>query len=645
MSIPARVILAALLAALLGGCPTQDDTNGNTNTNGNTGTNGSDGSDGPAGPAGQAGSPGATGATGPAGPAGAAGPQGPVGPAGPVDSSAPAAPTALWVANSPEALPPYYELRWLPGDSSVPVQYYLIYESDIDITSAADELIRDIVPGPADRGVVSIFVGSGIRFFRVSAVSYTGVEGPLSPQYAVDSTQRVLFSSDRVVDDMFATYVAAPGANEEPFAISGSIVTGGAVFVRRWAPHARSVLMFGDIETDEQAELFVVRADGGGSRLKLNGPLVSGGNVATAGWSPDGTTIYYVADENADEVNELFVVPADGSAAAQSISGSLVVGGDVTFAEWSPDGTRIAFFADKELDGVLRLYVVPADGSAAPLPVSEAPDAGVAVGPGNLRRFWSPAGDALLYSRREGNIASIRVARADGSGTYALTDDENVVFTPSAFWSPDGTRVAVAGELDSNGVTELYVVPADGSEPPAKLSGEMVAGGELSTSTNLFPWSPDGARLAFIADKLTDGDSELFVSDGAGGTEPRRVSDPASPSLSDAAWSPTGEHLLYYALDEIVVADPDAVGGAFVAVSGAFVAGGGLWGPCCFSWNADGSGVYFAADKIVMDQVEVFLAGLTAGNEPMLVSGTPPLATTDSVQTTADFSPIGVGSR
>lgn len=645
MSMHARLVLVALLAALLGGCPAQDGTSGDNGAAGDNGTSGSDGADGSDGSAGPAGPAGATGATGPAGADGAAGPQGPVGPAGPIDSTEPAAPTALWVANSPEALPPYYELRWLPGESSVPVQYYLIYESDTDITSASDELVRDIVPGPADRGVVSIFVGSGIRFFRVSAVSYTGVEGPLSPQFAVDSTQRVLFTSDRVIDDAFATYISAPGTSDAPFAISGSIVTGGAVFVRRWAPHARSVLMFGDIETDEQAELFVVRADGGGSRLKLNGSLVSGGDVLAAAWSADGTRIFYIADENGDDVQELFVVPADGSAAAQSISGSLVVGGDVTFAEWSPDGTRIAFYADKELDGVLRLYVVPADGSAAPLPVSEAPDTGVTIAPGNFSRSWSPAGDALLYSRREGNLASIRVALADGSGSFALTDDANVVLTPMAYWSPDATRVAVAGELETNGVTELYVVPADGSEPPAKLSGEMVAGGELSTSTNLFPWSPDGARLAFIADKLTDGDSELFVSDGAGGTEPVRVSDPASQSVSDAIWSPTGEHLLYFALDEIVVAGADAVSGTFVAVSGAFVAGGGLWGPCCFSWNADGSGVFFAADKIVMDQVEVFLAGLTTGNEPIVVSGTPPLVTTDSVETNADFSPIGVGSR
>lgn len=617
-----QAFAVSLIFASFGGCPSQD-----------AGQNSDNGSDGSNGTAGTAGAAGALGAPGPQGT------PGPIGPAGPIDTTAPAAPTSLWITNSPLAIPPNYELRWIPGASTPPIQYFKIYQSPDVINSADDTLLSGVVPGPSDRAVLPIFVGSGIRHFRVAAVSYTGVEGPLSPEFAVDTTARVAFGSDRAIDEQFNLYVGAPGA--APTSVSGTLVTGGNASNGIWSPTARHLAFVADADTDEVQELYVAPADGSAARLKISGALVAGGEVENFGyaWSPDATRLIYRADQITDDVTELFVTRADGSAAPVALSGPLVAGGDVTgTTEWSPDGTRIVFAADKDLDGTSSLYVVVADGSAPPVRVSAPPVAGVSAFP--YVDLWSPDSTRILFTVHDSIAATndVLVASADGSGAISLTGAFPTMAGTAIWWSPDGTRVAFIADYETLGIAELFVVPADGSGPPVRVSGALVANGAVSAGI-FHPWSPDGTRLIFLADKLVDGQSQLFVTD-AGGSEPVLISDPAFGSIHSAQWSPDGEHVAYFRGNEIRITDGRTTD--FVGIVGALTPNGSLWGPCCYEWNASGSGMYFMADKLVDERLEIFLAGLTDDNEPEPVSGASPPAASDSFSGTGDASPIGV---
>jgi Tol biopolymer transport system component len=77
---------------------------------------------------------------------------------------------------------------------------------------------------------------------------------------------------------------------------------------------------------------------------------------------------------------------------------------------------------------------------------------------------WSPDGQWILYgdSDNGGHIKNLYKIRPDGTGKTQLT----FVSLPDRFdasraWTPDGTAIVVPGTV--GGVTDLFVVPADGS--------------------------------------------------------------------------------------------------------------------------------------------------------------------------------------
>jgi hypothetical protein len=55
-------------------------------------------------------------------------------------------------------------------------------------------------------------------------------------------------------------------------------------------------------------------------------------------------------------------------------------------------------------------------------------------------------------------------------------------------WAPDGRRLAVVGDLETDGVSELFVVSPSGGAQPVKVSGAVAVGGGVSSFT--FGWTP-----------------------------------------------------------------------------------------------------------------------------------------------------------
>ncbi|WP_168057740.1 PD40 domain-containing protein [Candidatus Manganitrophus noduliformans] len=546
------------------------------------------------------------------------------GPPGPIDTTVPSTPTNLRVFSNPSG-PPTFDLRWSLPESPVAIQFFVIYESDQTISASSEELVVATVPGAARTAPIRLASNSGKRHFRISAVSFTGVEGLLSSEYIIDTTARLLFRADKTTDNVTDLYSATPGSGAEPINLS-NLGAASNVDESFPSPDGRRVAFTADKDMDNIFELYVVPTDGSSAAVKVSGSLVANGQVATNFssvpmiWSPDGSRIAFIADKHTDDVVEVYVALADGSGVPVKVSGTLVAGGSVEVNipqafDWSSDGTQIAFVADKRANGVNELFVAPADGSAEPVLVS-----GTIVTGGNVSQFlWAPDGTRLAFSGDilTDNVEELFVASANENEVPTIVSGTQ---TPTASindfdWSPDSTRLAILSDRLTDDVFELFVNSAAGGGEPIPLSANFSAFADV----NLFAWSPNSQYIAFSADKTTDGVVELYVSPATGGTDAHRVS-PGSTSIPQFAWSPNSERL----------AAITGFGTTFrlftgttqfldQGVSGTMVANGGV---IALAWSPDGNRLAMVADKTTDEIFELYGLFPASNEQPVAVSGT-----------------------
>src|ERR1700755_2137590 len=87
-----------------------------------------------------------------------------------------------------------------------------------------------------------------------------------------------------------------------------------------------------------------------------------------------------------------------------------------------------------------------------------------------------------------------------------------------------------------NRVSDLWIVPADGSAKPRRLTSTKA--GESGAV-----WSPDSTRIAFSAKRETDEANQIYVLDVSGG-EAVRVTN-ISTGARNPQWRPDGRAILY----------------------------------------------------------------------------------------------------
>ncbi len=349
---------------------------------------------------------------------------------------------------------------------------------------------------------------------------------------------------------------------------------------------------------DDGTQLYGSRTDGSSLERPLSGELAPNGNVFGARVSPDSSRVVYVARYGPQDY-ELFSVPIDGSASPVRLSGPLVANGDVNPRfEISADGDWVVYAADQEIDERFELYAAPIDGGTRPVKLSVPPVAG-------------------------GDVAYLGFEQ------------------PQFQITPDGRRVLYTADQDTDEVFELYSVPIDRSSAPVKLSGLLVARGDVAHASNLqvlFRFTPDGTRVLYVADQEVDETFELYVVPVDGSKGPRKLSGPLRPggdvvplysSRSFLQFTADGSRVLYLAdqdVDEtfeIYLAPLDGTRSA-KKLNGRLPEGGDVLPG--FQISPDDASVVYAADQRADGAFELFEAPLKGGparrlHGPMVAGG------------------------
>jgi dipeptidyl aminopeptidase/acylaminoacyl peptidase len=107
--------------------------------------------------------------------------------------------------------------------------------------------------------------------------------------------------------------------------------------------------------------------------------------------------------------------------------------------------------------------------------------------------------------------------------------------------SPDGKwvvySVAEPSYVADKAVNDLWLVPADGSKPPRRITNTKAA--EEGTV-----WSPDSGSIAFTTKREGDEVAQIYILDIAQGGEARRLTD-VSTGAENPQWRPDGKAILF----------------------------------------------------------------------------------------------------
>ena len=186
---------------------------------------------------------------------------------------------------------------------------------------------------------------------------------------------------------------------------------------------------------------------------------------------------------------------------------------------------------------------------------------------------------AIAFAMLSGSGWQIFTINPDGTSLTKLTDLATDQIQPA--WSPDGARIAFVAQGEGGGM-QIEVMNADGSNLQTLNEGP---------GWNYLPdWSPDGTRIAFVSSR--DGNNEIYVMNADGSGQMRLTDDP-NEDLSPS-WSPDGTRVAFQTNrdgnNEIYLMAPDGTNQMMLTDSKASFDGDPAWSP-------DGSRIAFVSDR------------------------------------------------
>ena len=171
-------------------------------------------------------------------------------------------------------------------------------------------------------------------------------------------------------------------------------------------------------------------------------------------WSPDSQRLAVTVDTGAPRVGRVYRSPVVYTVGADGSDPRRLVSGVVSAPSWSPDGQWLAYARINQGDVILA--AIRADGTDE-RQLATLGEGGWTVGNVWIRTVaWSPDGAHLLYSCGP-HLCTVTLDGRPVARTTVLMPRGSV-----GAWSPDGTRIAVAGL--GLGDPALYTMAPDGGQ-------------------------------------------------------------------------------------------------------------------------------------------------------------------------------------
>jgi gamma-glutamyltranspeptidase/glutathione hydrolase len=261
------------------------------------------------------------------------------------------------------------------------------------------------------------------------------------------------------------------------------------------------------------------------------------GGVQDPAWSPDGRRLATSFFER------IWISGADGRGGRPLRPSGTAVERDPA---WSPDGRTLVFAANAGAG--YDLFLSPAVGG---------PETRLTEAPGDERWPSYTRDGRIIFSRRTHAFEPWRlhVVSDQGGEITPLFPDGGGDIEREARVSPDGKRVAYISDRESaDGDVDLWVAdlaPARGRVSRTRIT--RVRGREGFPS-----WAPDGARLAYFAQREGSGSVWVASFDAPPPPDAPRQRPAAQPALVSRrggmpAWSPDGRRI---AIAEMPQAEP-----------------------------------------------------------------------------------------
>jgi Tol biopolymer transport system component len=376
-------------------------------------------------------------------------------------------------------------------------------------------------------------------------------------------------------------------------------------------PSGKPTVYIADQNAYEIYELFMADPASPGSSIRLNGTLIPGAVVDDYALSKDGKAVVYSADEDTLNRSELYIVNIASPGVSTRLNPPLSINRDVIDFAISPDGTRVVYRADQDSPDVFELYLVNVANPGVSTKLS-AP-----VTPGGWVRTgfsFSPDGTRVVYRADQDQVDTLELFVVDiaSPGVAKQVNPQLIaggnVYTSFGF-SPDGARIAYIADQDADEVLELYAVQTTAPGTSAKLNGALVEGGDVCQ----FEFSPDSTRVAYCADQEKDGTLELFT---AAFVTPGQSVKMNPPLVAEGAvtagyeFSPDSSYLVYAAKQEVstrvdLFRVDVAMPGVAQKINAPLIAGGNVVG---FRIRPDGEQVTYVANQENVEKYELFAA-------------------------------------
>ena len=291
--------------------------------------------------------------------------------------------------------------------------------------------------------------------------------------------------------------------------------------------NATATVYVADVTTAGTFDLYAAGADGTNPALLVAGqPNVE---IVTVVLSPDGTKAAFMMDSaTLNNAYDVWVVNTTGTPVPILVSpGRNMLAPDLTklsaftgSLKWSSDSKWIGFSGDFTTDGHSQAYVVDTT-AATPAAVELIADADITgTGVGIRGDVLFDANDNAYFRAALTDTATFVFYTWTGAQRTALTlptrGDNTTSVVGSFAISPDGATIVFAADAPLATAYDLYATPL-ATWNPVKITSATLAA--TNPPFGLAPaFSPDGTKVAFVADYITDGVTEPFVApiDGSG---------------------------------------------------------------------------------------------------------------------------------